>query len=79
MKRAIAFTAAFTVTLHVPVPLHEPVQPANTEFVPATAVSTIGVPASTLSLQSAPQSMPAGIDVTLPTPVLAGLNDTVTG
>ena len=79
LKRATTLAAALTVRLHSPVPLHEPVHPANTEFAPATAVSTIGVPARTVSVQSTPQSMPAGIEVTLPTPLLAGLNVTVTG
>ena len=40
---AVTVAAAAMVTVHAPVPVHPPVQPANTALGPATCVSTTGV------------------------------------
>lgn len=63
--------AAFIVTTHAPVPLHAPDQPVNDDEASAAAVSVTAVPKLYGSEQSAPQVMPAGVDVTLPLPVPA--------
>ena len=55
--------------MHVPVPVHAPVQPAKTEFVPGLAVSVTGVPTGKLALQVDPQLIPAGVLVTVPVPL----------
>src|SRR6516225_178785 len=65
-KFAVMLTAEETVIVHVPVPLHAPVQPTKIEFVIGVAVSVTDVPGEKLALQLVPQSMPAGDDVTVP-------------
>ena len=63
--------AAVRFTVHVPVPVHAPVQPANVEPEPAAAVSVTCVPLAKLALHVEPQLMPAGLLVTVPVPVPA--------
>jgi len=75
---AVTAVAAATVTVHVPVPLQPPpLQPANVDPVDGVAVSVTVVPVAYGSLQSAPQLMPAGDDVTVPSPVPAFVTDSV--
>jgi hypothetical protein len=70
VKVAVTVVAAVTVTAQVPVPVQPPpdqlvkLEPADGEAVRVTAV-----PWPTVSVQSAPQLMPAGDDVTVPAPV----------
>ena len=58
---------AFMVT--VPVVEQSPPQFVNVEPVPAEAVSVTAVPEAYGSEQSAPQLIPAGLEVTVPEPV----------
>jgi len=51
------------------VPLHAPLHPAKREFGSAAAVSVTWVPALNPALQVCPQSIPAGLLVTVPAPV----------
>ena len=72
MKVAVTVVAAVTVAEQVPVPVQPPpLQPVNVEPVAGVAVRVTEVPWPTDSLQSTPQLMPAGDDVTEPTPVPA--------
>jgi hypothetical protein len=58
------------LTLHVPVPVHPaPDQPENVEVASAAAVNTTDVPYAMGAEHVAPQSMPAGADVTVPAPL----------
>jgi hypothetical protein len=69
---AVTVVAAFTVTTHVPVPLHPPpLHPVKSELGVGAAVSVTTVPALYDSVQSPPQLIPAGFDVTVPVPVPA--------
>src|SRR5688572_25126298 len=68
-KVAVTVAAAETVSVHGPVPEQPPPdQPLNDEPVAGVAVRVTIVPASKLSEQSAPQSMPAGAELTVPLP-----------
>src|SRR5262252_3288960 len=87
-KLAVTMAAALSVTVHVLVPLHPlPLHPVKTESALADAVNVTLVPALYVSLQSLPQLMPAGFDVTVPVPepvlvitsVWARANDALTG
>ena len=67
---ALTVVAAFIVTAHVPVPLHPPPDhPAKMELLAEAAVSVTDVPCGYGSVQSLPQAMPAGEEVTVPAPV----------
>src|SRR5687767_12432172 len=57
------------VTMQVPVPAQAPLHPLKLEPVDGTASSVTVIPAAKLSAQSAPQSTPEGVLVTLPAPV----------
>ena len=70
VKVAVTEVLPVTVTLQVPVPEQPPpLQPEKTEPAPAEAVSVTLVPELYDSEQSAPQLMPAGLEVTVPEPV----------
>ena len=60
-------------------PLQAPDHPVNDDPGAATAVSVTAVPYATSSLQSAPQSMPAGVEVTVPAPAPASATESATG
>ncbi len=66
---AVTFCAWVMVTVHAPVPLHGPLQPANVEPALAAAVNVTEVPLAKLAVQVVPQLMPAGVLVTVPLPV----------
>ena len=68
---AVTEVALVNVTLQVPVPMQAPDQPANVEVVFGAAVSVTMVPLVKLALHVAPQSIPAGLLVTVPAPVPA--------
>jgi hypothetical protein len=57
------------VTLQPPVPLHAPLQPRKAEFAPAVSARENGVPELSFMLHVPGQSMPAGLDTTLPEPL----------
>jgi hypothetical protein len=66
---AVTDVAAVTVSTQGPVPLHSaPDHPENVEPGAAAATSVRRVPSSKSSLQSAPQSMPAMLEETVPIP-----------
>ena len=65
---AVTDLAAFMVTLHAPVPVHAPLQPAKKDPASTVGVSATGVPELNDAAQVEPQSIPAGFDVTLPPP-----------
>lgn len=67
---AVTVSAAFTVTVQGAVPEHPwPLQPANTEFAPAVAVSVTSVPLAKFAAHVVGQLIPAGLLVTVPAPV----------
>lgn len=66
---ALTVWLAFIITVHVPVPLQPPPdQPENTEPEFGTAVRVTMVSVAYGSVQSRPQLIPAGLDVTVPDP-----------
>ena len=73
MAVKVAVTAALpvNVTLQAPVPVQAPDQPANVELAFGVAVSVTMVPLVKLALHVAPQSIPAGLLITVPAPVPA--------
>jgi hypothetical protein len=79
-KLAVTVVFAFMTSWHCAVPVHPPLHPLNCEFASGTAISCTPVPwlkASPQSLLAALQSMPAGIEVTLPPPVPPRTTDKV--
>jgi len=76
-KVAVTVLAAFIVTEQVPVPVHAPDHPVKVEFVLGDAARVTDVPALYASLQSDPQLIPAGVEVTVPLPVPALLTVSV--
>lgn len=71
---AVTVSAAFTVTVQDAVPEHPwPLQPANTEFAPAVAVSVTSVPLAKFAAHVVGQLIPVGTLVTVPLPVPAGV------
>ncbi|HUF31421.1 MAG TPA: hypothetical protein VMM77_12285 [Gemmatimonadaceae bacterium] len=53
----------------MPAPVQAPLQPVNAELLIGCAVSVTAVPLVKDAVQTEPQSMPAGVEVTVPTPV----------
>jgi hypothetical protein len=68
---AVAEDAFASETVHVPVPEHAPDQPAKIELVSGFSASVTDVPLSKCAVHAAPQLIPAGLLVTVPTPVPA--------
>jgi len=68
-KVAPTTAAPAAVTTHAPVPVHAPVQPVKVAPCPGVAVRVTWVPAANDAWHDAPQSIPAGADVTAPAPV----------
>ncbi len=68
-KVAVTAVAAVIDTVHVPVPLQPPPdQPANLDPARGVAVRTTLVPVPNWAEHVAPQSMPTGLEVTVPAP-----------
>src|SRR5688572_13402459 len=68
-KLACKVSASLIVTLQLPVPLQPPpLQPPKVEPASGVALSVTSVLAAKLALHTAPHSMPAGPDRTLPLP-----------
>jgi hypothetical protein len=65
------------VTLHVPVPLHSPDQPANAEPDAGAAVSVTTVSLANDAWHVLPQLIPAGAEVTVPAPIPALVTESV--
>jgi hypothetical protein len=78
-KVAVADRSSLIVSVHVPVPEHAPDHPVNVEPLPAVVVSVTDVPCSKACAQVVPQSIPAGLDVTVPFPAPALLTVSVFG
>jgi hypothetical protein len=68
---AVTALAALMATMQAPVPEQAPLQPPNVEPLFGVAVSVTLEVLGYDSLQSVPQLMPAGSDVTVPAPVPA--------
>jgi hypothetical protein len=74
----VAVTVAVVDTTQTPVPLQPPpLHPANTDPAFGVAVNVTVLPPANRSLQSPPQLIPAGVDVTVPVPVPALVTITV--
>jgi len=73
LKVAVTDLAALMVTVHVPVPLQAPLQPANVEPEAAAAVRVTEVPLLKFAVQVLGQLMPLGLLVTVPLPVPASV------
>ncbi len=69
--------SALMVTMHVPGPLHAPLQPVNVEPVSAVAVNVITVPAMMTAEQVAPQLMALLVSVTVPLPTPSRVTVTI--
>jgi hypothetical protein len=73
-KVAVTDRAAVMLTVHVvPETVLQPVQPVSTEPEAAAAVRVTVVPVTYDSVQSVPQLMPAGLELTVPVPPPARL------
>src|ERR1700730_4066017 len=68
-NRAETCSSLVIVKVQDVVPLHAPAQPAKYDPAAATAVNVTMLPSAKVSQQLAPQSMPAGSEVTRPPPV----------
>ncbi len=77
LKVAVTLAAAFIVTVHEPVPLQAPLQPARVDPLLAVGVSVTTVPDANGAEHVGAQLMPAGELVTDPVPVPALLTDSV--
>jgi hypothetical protein len=75
-KSAVTASDEFMVTVQLPVPLHAPPQPANTDPAAALAESVTAVPPPNDAEQLLPQAIDPVVDVTVPvpTPVLLTLS-----
>ena len=71
LKVAVTVFAALIVTVHLPVPVHAPLHPLNTDPEAAEAVSVTTVPLAKFALQVVPQLIPEGVLATVPLPVPA--------
>ena len=68
---AMTVRAWLIVTTQLPVPVHAPDQPANTDPTAGVAVSVTTVPVENDALHPGLQAMPEGLDVTAPDPLPA--------
>ena len=66
---AVTLRAWVMLTVQVPVPEHDPLQPVKVEPVVGVAVRVTLVPVLNEALQVAPQEIPVGLLVTVPVPV----------
>jgi hypothetical protein len=66
VKVAVTDLLWFMLTVHVPVPVHAPLQPLKVEVPDGTAVKVTDVFLTYGSEQSAPQLIPTGLLVTVP-------------
>ena len=73
LKVAVTDSAAFIVTVQLPVPVQAPLHPAKLEPGAALAARVTPVPPAKLALQVPGQLMPAGVLATVPLPVPARL------
>src|SRR4051812_46105303 len=64
------FTSAVSLTAHPPRPVQPPPQPANLQPGSGAGVSTTCVPSASSAEQARPQSIPAGLERTVPEPVV---------
>jgi len=69
LKVAVTFASALRVIEQLPVPLHDPPQPANVDPLVGVGVNIIDVPAAKVAVQVVPQLIPAGELVIVPIPV----------
>ena len=69
MKRAVTVWLLFTVTVHVPRPEQGPAQPLNTDEPSGVAVRVTTVPGAKPAVEQVdPQSIPGGLETTVPPP-----------
>jgi hypothetical protein len=78
-KVAVTDLAASIVTVQVPDPVHAPDHPVKAVPRPGFAVSVTTVPVEYCSVQSLPQRIPAGFEVTMPVPETLTVSTWVTG
>ena len=69
VKAPVTLRAALIERTQAPVPVHAPDQPEKLELGPAAAASVTIVAGSNHAAQSAPQSMPDGVESIVPVPV----------
>ncbi len=67
---AVTLLAASIVTVQAPVPVHAPLQPVKVEPVAGTAVKVTVMLTPKGALQRVPQSIPAGVEVMFPAPLM---------
>jgi hypothetical protein len=73
----VTLTSPLSTSEQVPVPEQPPPdQPTNTDRLSAVAVSVTEAPSANWAEHVAPQSIPAGLEVTVPAPV--PVSETVT-
>jgi hypothetical protein len=72
---AVTLLAASRTTVQVPVPVQAPLQPAKVKPVAGVALKAMLVPPVKLALQVAPQSIPLGLEATVPLPVLVTVRE----
>jgi hypothetical protein len=70
VKVAETLVFALIVPVQAPVPLHAPPQPAKLHPVAGVAIKLPSVPAGRFAVQVVPQSIPAGLLVTVPWPLV---------
>ena len=75
VNEAVTERSPDSCTWQVPVPLHAPLHPPNTEPLAGVAASVTHCPSAKEAVQTEPQLMPAGVLVTVPDP--APVFDTV--
>lgn len=73
---AVTVVAAAIVTVHVsPETVSQPLQPANVDRLSGVGVSVTVAPTSNSAAHDVPQSIPAGLEITLPVPVPARITE----